>query len=155
MELFVDDAGFVRAPAWLVYRRLTDVASWSQWWPGVALRRAGTPADAARGRESREAWLIALRPTWRSAVRMRASFHGWRHDTGVVISLAGDVDGEAEFWLEPLGDTTVVHHLMVGRTALRPARRVHATYRRSVRQGLWGLKDALQLEMRTMAGLRP
>jgi hypothetical protein len=148
MEVFIDDAGYVRAPAALVYRRLTDVAGWSSWWPGIETRRSDDPDDG-------ETWLLGLRPTWTSAVRLRATLHGWRHDTGVRIRMSGDIDGDAEFWLEPLSTGTIVHHLLVGQTALRPARRVQDTYRRAIRRGLWGLKDALHLEVRTMAGLRP
>lgn len=150
MELFVDDAGYARAPASLVYRRITDVGSWPLWWRGVRVRRLGTSPSAGG-----QSWLLVLPGGWASRIRVRAEFHGWRHDTGVAFRLSGDLEGDAEFWLEPLDGGTVVHHLFVGRTPLRPSRRIHERYRRSVRRGLWGLKDALHLEVRTMAGLRP
>lgn len=158
MELFVDDAGYVRAPASLVYRRLTDVASWPAWWQGSEVRSVPSMTSNAAARpaapDAGEDWLIAWR-VGAGAIRVEAHVHGWRHETGLLLDLRGDVDGQAEFWLEPAGVGTVVHHLFVGSTRLLPGRRLHERYRRAVRRGLWGLKDALHLEVRTMAGLRP
>ena len=145
--LHVDDAAFVRAPAGLVYRRLTDIGRWPTWWRGV---RVVAMADAA----GRETWGVELgRSRWHG-LRVAAQPHGWRHDVGFTLGLVGDVEGEAEFWLEQVPGGTVVHHLMTGR-ATGPAASTLRTYRTVVRRGLWGCKDALQTEVRTAVGLRP
>lgn len=145
--LHVDDDAFVRAPAELVYRRLGDLAGWPTWWRGV---RVQPMADAA----GRETWAVEMARSRWHGLRVAVRPHTWRHDTGFTLALTGDVDGEAEFWLEPLEGGTVVHHLMTGRPAGR-ARPTLATYRTVVRRGLWGCKDALQTEVRTAMGLAP
>lgn len=149
MELFVDDAGFVRAPAPLVYRRLTDVGSWPTWWRGTRVRPL--PVTAA----GEEPWRLDLDASRLVRIRVEACYHGWRLDTGVLMRLHGDVEGDAEFWLEASSGGTVVHHLFAGRTSLSRPRSVHDGYRRAIRRGLWGLKDTLQLEARSMSGLVP
>jgi hypothetical protein len=148
VELHVDDAGFVRAPARLVYRRLTDVGSWPTWWRGAAVR-ALPPSGGD------EVWALELTGAPLRRLRLAARLHGWRHSVGFALELWGDLEGNAEFWLEPAHGGTVVHHLLVARTAAPSPFRVHADYRRAIRWGLWGLKDTLQLEARTSAGLTP
>jgi hypothetical protein len=81
--------------------------------------------------------------------------YGWRHDLGVVLALAGDLEGRGELWLEPTGGGTVVHHVLTATTPLPRPARVLADHRRAVRTGLWGLKDLLQAEVRTVGGLVP
>jgi hypothetical protein len=147
-ELFADDAGFVRAPVELVYRRLTHVADWPSWWPGVALRPQAPEAGE-------EVWALELRGRWLRRLRLTARCHGWRFNTGFSLTLGGDIEGRAEFWLEPTHGGTVVHHVLVGGTAAPHPARVLEDHRRAVRHGLWGLKETLELEARTSAGLVP
>ena len=149
MELHVDDAGFVRAPAPLVYRRLTHIGGWPDWWPGVRVRTAGPPMS------DEPVWSIELAGGRGRRLRYEVRPHGWRHEQGFLLTLEGDLVGGAEFWLEPTHGGTVVHHLLGARTTLPRPLRVLADHRRAVRRGLWGLKDALQLEARTSIGLAP
>lgn len=148
MELYVDDAGFVRAPAPLLYRRLTHMAVWPDWWPGTRVRAAG-------GALPGETWMVELRGARGRRLRYEVRPHGWRHEHGFLLALRGDVTGSGEFWLEPTHGGTVVHHLLVATTALPRPVRVLADHRRAVRRGLWGLKDTVQLEARTSIGLAP
>lgn len=150
MELVVDDAGFVRAPAWLVYRRLNDVATWPRWWRGTRVRRLPAGDDG-------QAWALELQGAWLRRLRLAVVLHDWRRDKGFFLDVTGDLVGRAEFWLEEAYGGTVVHHLLSA-TAAGPPRRgrvVLEDYRRAVRIGLWGLKDLLHLEARTSAGLEP
>ena len=148
MDLHLDDAGFVRAPRPLVYRRITHVANWPFWWPGARV-------SAAPSVGGDEVWNLEFRGAVGRRLRLAARTHTWRHEHGFSLALAGDVDGAAEFWLEAVGGGTVVHHLVVGRTDVPHPLRVLADYRRALRRGLWGFKDALHVEMRTSAGLVP
>lgn len=145
--LHLDDDGFVRAPAAVVYRRLTDVGRWPVWWRGV---RTTPMADGS----DREVWAVELaRSRWRG-LRVAAWPHTFRHDTGFSLTLTGDLVGEAEFWLEPGSGGTVVHHLL----SAEPTGAAGSTlgiYRTVLRRGLWGLKDAVQTEVRTAVGLQP
>ncbi len=147
----VDDAAFVRAPVWLVYRRLTNLAAWPAWWPGCRVRRLPPPADDPAA--ERFALELAAGPLRRLRLAVRP--HQWRHDLGFSLALHGDLDGSAELWLEDTHGGTLVHHLArlwVPRARAAPT---VAAYRRAFRRGLWGCKDALQLEARTSAGLTP
>lgn len=137
MELHVDDDGFVRAPAPLVYRRLTDIGSYREWWPGLQVERL---------ERSDEAWRFRMRHGM-TRLRFEGVPGAWRLDTGFVLSLTGDLEGRAEFWLERVGGGTTVHHLLVARTARRRPVRVLRTYRRVLRRGLWACKDLLQAEV--------
>ncbi len=148
MQLHVDDDGFLRAPAALTYRRLTDVAGWDGWWPGLAV----TPLPE---RLPDEVVAFELRPAPGRRLRCTARLHGWRHDAGFSLELAGDLRGHAEFWLEPGWGGTVVHHLLVGATDHPQPLQVLADYRRVLRRGLWACKDRLELEVRTGAGALP
>jgi hypothetical protein len=157
VDLHVDDDGFVRAPADLVYRRLTHVAAWPTWWSGLRVRPLPPEPDpeAAPGAPLDERWALELRGAPLRRVRVAARLHGWRHERGFSLALSGDVEGHAEFWLEPDFGGTVVHHLLIGRTAQPHPLRVYRDYRRALRRGLWGLKDLLHVEARTSAGLTP
>lgn len=148
MRLSVDDAGFVRAPRELVYRRVTDIRTWPSWWPGTRVR----PLPSV-GPDERWGLEIAAAPGLR--LRLGLTPVRWRHDVGFELLLDGDLDGRGEFWLEEVRSGTVVHHLVVAGSPLRWPSRVHRGYRRAARRGLWGLKDVLQLEARTSAGLLP
>lgn len=148
MQVHVDDAGFVRAPVALVYRRLTDVARWPTWWPGVRVRELDrSPAG--------ERWALELRGQPLRRIRLAVLVHGWRHDAGFELGLTGDLDGRAEFWLESAHGGTVVHHVAAAVGTLPRGGWLLADYRRALRRGLWGLKDLLHLEARTSAGLLP
>jgi hypothetical protein len=145
--LHVDDDGFVRAPAPLVYRRLTDVGSWPRWWRGCTVRPLPDPDGA-------ETWAVTWRRDPVRGLRMGMQPHHYRHEHGFKLSITGDVAGEAEFWLEPTAGGTVVHHLLIATTTGRPVPTL-VTYRAVLRRGLWGLKDGLQTEVRTAIGLHP
>lgn len=148
MLLYADDRAFVRAPEALLYRRLTHVEAWPGWWPHLAVERApGGPGD--------ERWVVSLRAGWSRQLRLIVRPHGYRHDLGFTLGLAGDLVGRSEFWLEPTHGGTVVHHLLVARTPLARPLRLLEGFRRGVRAGLWGLKDAVQVEARTSGGLAP
>ncbi|MFU8841313.1 MAG: SRPBCC family protein [Nitriliruptoraceae bacterium] len=148
VRLTADDATFVRAPESLVYRRLTDLASWPTWWSGCEVAPMPSPPGSER---------FAVRLATGAGRRLACTVrpHGWRHDLGVVLALTGDLDGRGELWLEPTGGGTVVHHVLSATTPLPRPGRVLAGYRRAVRVGLWGLKDLLQVEVRTAVGLQP
>ncbi len=148
MDLHIDDDGFVRAPAPLVYRRLTHFLAWPAWWPGMAV--AARPPVAGD-----EAVSLEMTPVTGRRVRLEARLHRWRHDAGFALDLRGHVTGHAEFWLEPGWGGTVVHHLVIARTDEPAPLTVRSDYRRVLRRGLWGLKDALELEVRTGAGATP
>lgn len=146
--LYADDATFIRAPEALLYRRLTHIAAWPGWWPHLGVE----PAVAAAGDER---WTVSLRVGWGRQLRLVLRPHGYRHDLGFTLGLAGDLVGRSEFWLEPTHGGTVVHHLLVARTPLPRPVRVLSGFRAAVRRGSWGLKDAVQIEARTAAGLTP
>lgn len=143
-DLHVDDDGFVRAPAALVYRHLTDLAGYPTWWPGVRVTERGGDRHALDVRD----------PAGRGRLRLEAEAHAWRHDAGFRLRLSGDIEGEAEWWLEPGWGGTVVHHLLVA-TAEGDHRGRLRTYRASLRHGLWATKDRLQTLTRTAIGLAP
>lgn len=156
VELHVDDDAFVRAPVALVYPRLTDIAGWSDWWPGVRTAPAddagvGAGADAAVGR-----WSISSRARRLARpLRVVGTPGQYRHDTGFRIDLTGDLDGWSEFWLEDAFGGTVVHHLLVASTDRPRAVRTLRDYRVVLRRGLWRLKDDLQREVRRGLGVAP
>lgn len=156
MHFHVDDDGFVRAPAGLVYRRLTNIHAWPEWWPSIAVR----PLPGGN-----EAWSLEL-GRWPGRLRLHAVPGRWRHDQGFVLEISGDLEGTIEFWLEALDQDptaeqdqlprrggTVIHVVTsanaIGRRPLRTIGRL----RRSVRAGLWGFKDRVQAEVREMIGL--
>ena len=85
--------------------------------------------------------------------RLRAVAGGWRHDRGFRLALSGDLDGAAEFWLEPGWGGTVVHHVLLARTDRDDGAAVLQAYRWWLRQGLWALKDLLQAQERAAQGL--
>lgn len=144
----IDDATFVRAPVPLVYRRLTDLAAWPTWWP-----RARVRALPPRGGDER--WAVALRVDAATQLRLGVTCVRWRHEAGLVLAVDGDLAGRVELWLEPAARGTVVHHLAVVAATGAWPRRTVAGYRRAVRAGLWGFKDARHLEMRTAIGAHP
>jgi hypothetical protein len=157
VALHIDDDGFVRAPAPLVYRRLTHVLAWPQWWPGteVVERPRELAPDAVAGADPDEVVGLELVGAPGRRVRLTGRLHAWRLDAGFSLDLRGDIEGHAEFWLEPGWGGTVIHHLVIASTSHPRPLTVHADYRRALRRGLWALKDLLELEVRTGAGLLP
>jgi hypothetical protein len=149
MALHADDAVFVRAPEAMIYRRLTHIALWPSWWSGCAVERLAAPTPGG------ERWALSLRCGWARQLRLLIRPHTFRHDLGVVLELRGDLVGRSEFWLEPTHGGTVVHQLLVATTPLARPLRILEDHRRSVRRGMWGLKDVLQLEARSSVGLAP
>lgn len=145
--LHVDDSAFVRAPAPLVYRRLTDIGRWPTWWRGL---RAQPMADGS----GRETWALELAPSRWRGLRVALQPHTYRHDVGFRMTVSGDLEGVAEFWLEPADGGTVVHHLLSA-DAAGSQRAALRLYRAAARHGLWGFKDAIQAEVRTAVGLEP
>lgn len=136
-----DAAAHAAAPSAVVYRLLTDIDAWGTWWPDLRVMPAGEPDahDLRVGRGSR-------------AVRVRVEAHGWRHDVGVRLRLSGDLEGEAEWWLDPLPHGVVVHL----RTAARArSRRAARTWRRAARQGLTASTDRAELAVRLALGRTP
>lgn len=127
--LHIDDAGFVRVPESRCYRVLTDLAGWTRWWRGT------TVVDRGDDR-------VTVTIGWPGRrLRLDLEAGGWRHDAGFTATLAGDVTGTWEVWLEPLPAGTVVHHVVAG-SSRRPR---HGTaLRRWLRRGLWDLKDVLE-----------
>lgn len=148
MDLHVDDDAFVRAPTPLVYRRLTDLGGWPEWWPGVRTVARPTPDDSER-------WAVLLERSARRRLALNVRAHAWRHDAGFRLDLAGDLEGWAEFWLEPGWSGTVVHHVMVASTGSSRPLKVLEDYRAVLRRGLWGLKDDLQTDVRRAVGMTP
>lgn len=148
MRLHADDAGFVRAPIELVYRRITHVARWPDWWPGTQVR--SLPPE-----QGDEVWAVTLRGRRGRAHRVAARCHSWRFHAGFSLALTGDLDGRAELWLAREGGGTVVHALLDAEARVRRPLRLLEDHRRAVRRGLWGLKETLEIEARTSAGLQP
>lgn len=156
----IDDAGHVAAPLWLAWRRLTDLDGWPAWWQGMSVATVpavprAVPQSSARvllevvvpGRDRRR-WTL---PGGHRRLRIVATPHGWRHEHSFHLSLAGDVVGEVEWWLESTSTGTMVHHvatLAPGLVAAGPQR-----WRATVRRGLWDLADALALEVRDAVGM--
>lgn len=144
MELHTDDDTFVRAPIGLVYKRLTDVGGWRNWWPKLDVEPVTTSDDT-------EVVAITLRSRpWRR-LRYRATLSGWRHDAGFSMRLDGDLTGRAEWWLERVEGGTVVHHVLAARPTRRPTVALR-DYRAVLRAGLWTFKDNVEAEVRYIVG---
>lgn len=145
-NLHLDDDGFVRAPVELVYRRLTDVGSWGDWWPGLRIAALDAPDDDER-------FAATFRGSWpRRSLRVTIAPHTWQHHDRFTITCTGDLIGEGQWWLEPGWGGTVVHHWFVGGTERRNPLAVLTAYRQAVRRGLWGFKDEVQSVVRAEAG---
>ena len=129
MELHLDDDGFVRGPAAACYRVLSNVAAWPSWWGGTRVAE----------RPGRDHFRVVI-GDWPARSRLDVRAHAWRHERGFRLVVAGDLVGDAEFWLEPDRGGTVVHHLATLTGGARGIQR----YRRWVRGGLWGVKDQVQ-----------
>ncbi len=145
-------AVLVRAPVGVAYAVLTDVDGWDAWWPGCRTRRddrrdgvgTGTGGVAAPADHHH----LRL-PVGRRGLRCRVVVDGWRHDRGLRAALRAGVDADAEWWLEPVADGTVVHLLVAARG--RGGGRVV----RALGDGLQALKDHLELAVAVAAGRVP
>ena len=145
-DLHLDDDGFVRAPVPLVYRRITDIGAWGEWWPGVKVNARSEPGEAER-------FDLTFRSRWpRRALRIEIRPHSWQHHDRFSFEYRGALVGEGQWWLEPGWGGTVVHHWFVGYSELRHPLRALSIYRCAVRRGLWGFKDEVQSLVRTQAG---
>lgn len=173
MDLFVDDDAFIRGPATLVYRRLSDPGTYSDWWPGFRMLSAapvgarwdteaeaegGVPHGGLTGRpvepgETR--FSFELRPRRTTRLRLEARPYRFREDSGLQLALDGSLTGTVEWWLQRAWGGTVVHH--IARLTIPGRRRAAsaAAYRRAIRLASWGLKDAVQSEVRERIGLDP
>ena len=138
-EVVVHDRGWVPAPPKEIYRVAQSIPTYPSWW-----RRA----DVEEGESGRHLFV-----TIAGLGRVRASAAGERPGVGLIIQLAGDVDGVLEWFLEPFKDGTIVSFLL--RLSTRPRRweRRQLAYRSAVREGLVALRT--MFEDRATARARP
>lgn len=136
MRIEAWDSAFVRVRRADLHPVLADVASYGRWWPGVASRRVGNRVA------------VTLRPPGIARTRQRFMVQTTqqRHDKGLRMRYAGDLDGQAEWYYldEPAG--SVVHYLLAVDVADRGWRRRLADHRASVRRALEALKDRFEGE---------
>lgn len=146
-SVHIDDAALLRAPRWLVHRRLADVDDWPTWWPGLR---------CLQGLPDGDGWLhleVAVTRPWRPRRLLRLAVlpYGHRPDAGMRLLVGGDVRADVEFWLEDVGGGTLVHHLATvdggGEAGVR--------WRLVVRRGLWALTDRLAAEVRQAVVVDP
>ncbi len=124
------DRGWVAAPPEDVYRVVEGIRTYPSWWRGISLGEG----------ESQ----LHVRLTIPGLGRMKASVAGQRRDVGVIIQLAGDVDGVLEWFLEPYKEGTIANvHL---RLAARPRRWKprEQRYRSAIRDGLVALRTVFE-----------
>lgn len=84
-HVVVDDAAFLRVPVGLAYMVLTDVATWSDWWPDVDVHPGQDGSFTVRFGRGVRAIVVRTRPS------------DWRHDRGLRTDLDGDVVGRCEW----------------------------------------------------------
>lgn len=174
VDLYVDDDAFVRAPPRLVWVRLSDPSSYASWWPGFRLtaeapvgaswlaeaeEEGGADGHGVVGRP-REPGASRFEFTLRAGrLRRRLSLtarpYRFRTDKGLYLALTGDLEGTVEWWFEPSHGGTVMHHVARLDVRRRRPRAIAETYRTALRRGHWGLKDAVQGEVRERLGLPP
>ncbi|MBW3576513.1 MAG: hypothetical protein KY462_01995 [Actinobacteria bacterium] len=170
MDLYLDDDAFVRAPPALVYAQLIEFDAYDRWWPGLSVVRAapagdrwdsemadrvdplvGFPRDPGDSRFD-----VHIRVgRRRSGLRLHVRPYRFRPASGVLLDVTGDITGTAEWWLEDGYGGTVVHHLARGGVSRGRPSSATARYRLAVRSGLFGLKDAVQSQVREALGLVP
>lgn len=143
------DAILVRAPAASVYRVLTDLDGWPRW--HARCRTVRLPDDATRDGDGHAVRLPDGRRSWRIEVRA----HGWRHDLGVRWEVRGAVALATEWWLEPVAEGTVVHHVVHASPAGRRDEARIARHRRAVGGAMQALKDHLELAVAIADGRLP
>ncbi len=173
MDIFVDDDAFVRGPPAFVYRRLSDPSTYERWWPGFRMVAAapvgvrwdaeaqaegGVPRGGLFGRPGEPGetrFDFELRTPRSRRLRLEGRPYRFREDSGLHVALDGDLIGTVEWWLQSAWGGTVVHHIARLDVPGRRGRRVAAAYRHAVRRAAWGLKDAVQSEVRERVGLAP
>jgi len=154
VDLNVDDDAFIRAPVALVYGHLADPARYVAWWPGFVPRPTAPRFGLSQvGKDALDEVVFTLRGRGPS-LRMGFRAHSFRPNAGLHLDLGGDILGRAEWWLEEGFGGTVIHHLVWAAAERRPLTLL-AAYRASLRRALWSLKDQLQSQVRTGAGLAP
>jgi hypothetical protein len=129
-EVIVHDRGWVPAPPEDVYRIVESIRTYPSWWRAVGVD------EGESGRH------ITL--TVPALGRLNASAAGQRPGVGVIIQLAGDVNGVLEWFLEPFREGTIASMLL--RLATRPRRwhRRERIYRSSVREALVALRTVFE-----------
>jgi len=161
----VTDAILVRAPVGLVYRALTDVVGWSDWWPGCRAVRVGSEVAAGAvdgaGSATHDTYRLELKVA-RRRLRTSMDVHGWRHDLGMFVDVSGAVDLRTEWWLETRPEGAIVHHVVHRSSeAVPPARRSRRSrsaerrYLGSVAAAMQSLKDRLELTTSVALGRVP
>ncbi len=72
-----------------------------------------------------------------------------RGDVGKQWTVAGELSGTAEVWLEPWGDGTLVHvYLRCDPARPTPARRLRRTYALPLKAAVFAVKDRLEVARR-------
>lgn len=145
----------VRAPVGVVYRTLTDLDAWPCWLVGCSSRRLTVPPDADLTIAVDGAALVLPRPgralrtrVWRIEVRA----HGWRHDLGVHWDVRGDVELDAEWWLEECADGCLVHHVVHG---VRSHEVRTTRHHQVMMHAMQAMKDHLELAVALASGRIP
>jgi hypothetical protein len=118
-QIDVMDSTWIPARPEVIAPVLADPASWSHWWPGLAL-----------------------------TVRERRGVKGVRWTvSGVQAASDAGLAGTAEVWLQPMCDGVVAHFFLRLHPAperaltARRARRIERDYRRRTKSAFWALAD--------------
>ncbi|HEX2089061.1 MAG TPA: hypothetical protein VHI54_03875 [Actinomycetota bacterium] len=129
-EVSVHDRGWVPGPPEDVYRIVESLPTYPSWWSDIRIDERETERH------------VTL--TLPALGRVKASVAGKRPGVGVIIQMAGDVDGVLEWFLEPSKEGTVVNGLL--RLATRPRRwnRRERAYRSAIRNGLVALRTVFE-----------
>ncbi len=129
-ELSIHDRGWVPGPPQDVYRIIESIRTYPSWWRDIRVDEAETERH------------VSL--TLPALGRVKASAAGQRPGVGVIIQLAGDVDGVLEWFLEPFKEGTVANVFL--RLATRPRRwkRREQTYRSAIRASLVALRTMFE-----------
>lgn len=139
------DEVFIRGARASANAEVVDVERWAAWWPGCRVEPLGP-------RTSR----VVLQALWPVPARQELLVTVDRvrpRDKGVELTIAGDVEGTAEWFHLDEPNGVVVHWLLRG-TCRRPLPRLWlAAHRGIARAGLTSLKD--RLEAGRPAGAEP
>ncbi|HEX2267510.1 MAG TPA: hypothetical protein VHI97_04820, partial [Actinomycetota bacterium] len=126
----IHDRGWVPGPPKDVYRIVESIRTYPSWWRGIKVDERETERH------------VTL--TVPALGQVKASAAGQRPGVGLIIQLAGDVDGVLEWFLEPFEQGTVANVLL--RLATRPRRwkRRERAYRSAVRDGLVAIRTMFE-----------